>query len=87
MLSQKMRNKTKKWVEKLLTIEDFLMCRYIITTILKETCQITEMFDISKNWKILPELSFVAAGITLRNLRECIRIYLGQSQIYKIIYH
>lgn len=80
-------NHTQKWVERLLTLEDFLMCGHIITTKLKETCQVTEVFDISQHWEILLEFPFVAAAVTLSNLKQQSKVYSGwcQSQIAKII--
>lgn len=59
------------------------MCGHIITAKLKQTRQVTEVFDISKHWEILLELPFLATGIALRNLRQRIKVYSGQSQLRK----
>lgn len=74
------------WRQKNFTLEVFFLCGHIITAKLKQTRQVTEVFDISKHWEILLELPFLATGVALRNLRQKIKVYWGQSQICKEIF-
>lgn len=85
--SPKLKSKsTRQEYKKNLTLEDFFMCGHIITAKLKQTRQVTEVFDISEHWEILLELPFLATGVALRNLRQNIKVYSGQSQIWKKIF-
>lgn len=68
------------------TLQDFFRCDHIVTAKLKQTRQVTEVFDISKHWKILLELPFLATGVALRNLTQSIKVYSGHSQICKEIW-
>lgn len=52
------------------TFEDFALCGHFITAELKQTIQVTEVFDLPQHGKTLLQLPFEPAGVTLGNLRE-----------------
>lgn len=52
------------------TFEDLPLRRHLITAKLQQTSQVTEVFDLPEHGEILLQLPFVAAGLTLCDLRK-----------------